>query len=108
MSTKPSLMRNSPILLGTGNPSKQNSLRWLLEDLPLAPMTPSQLGLAEAPDERGDTHQEIAIAKALDWSRSGSMLAIATDGGQQASGRLMGPAAVSIPHAPRPAPGFSR
>ena len=75
------LHRETPILLGTSNPSKEDALRWLLEGLPLAPTTPSLLGLAEAPDERGDTHQEIAIAKALDWSRSGSMLAIASDGG---------------------------
>ncbi|PKB68481.1 MAG: hypothetical protein BZY81_01775 [SAR202 cluster bacterium Io17-Chloro-G4] len=71
----------TPILLGTGNPSKQAALRWLLDGLPLNLTTPSQLGLADAPDERGDTHYEIAKAKALDWSRSGSMLTIATDGG---------------------------
>jgi len=75
------LHKETPILLGTSNPSKQDALRWLLEGLALAPTTPSQLGLAVAPDERGDTHQDIANAKALDWSRSGSMLAIASDGG---------------------------
>lgn len=73
--------KNTPILLGSGNPSKQRALRWLLEGLPLAPKTPSQLGLDFTPDELGDTHQDIANAKALDWSRSGSMLAIASDGG---------------------------
>ena len=73
--------KETPILLGTSNSSKQNALRWLLEGLPLALRTPSQLGLADVPDERGDTHQDIANAKALDWSRSGSMLAIASDGG---------------------------
>ena len=73
--------KETPILLGTSNPSKQTVLRWLLEGLPLSPTTPSQLGLADAPAERGDTHQDIANTKALDWSRSGSMLAIASDGG---------------------------
>ena len=73
--------KETPILLGTSNSSKQGALRWLLEGLPLSPTTPSQLGLADAPDERGDTHQDIANTKALDWSRSGSMLAIASDGG---------------------------
>lgn len=71
----------TPILLGTGNPSKQDALRWLVEGLPFSPTTPPQLGLATVPDEPGETHREIAIAKALDWSRSGSMLAIASDGG---------------------------
>ncbi len=73
--------KGTRILLGTRNPSKQGTLRLLLEGLPLAPTTPYQMGLAEATDERGDTHQDIANAKALDWSRSGSMLAIASDGG---------------------------
>ncbi len=75
------LPKETTILLGTGNQTKQATLRWLLEGLPLAPTTPAQLGLAEAPDERGDTHQDIANAKALEWSLSGSMLAIASDGG---------------------------
>ena len=76
-----SLGKSTPILLGTGNLSKQDALRGLLAGLPLAPTTPSQLSSVEAPDERGDTHQDIANAKALHWSRSGSMLAIASDGG---------------------------
>ncbi len=69
------------ILLGTGNPAKQDVLRWMLEGLPLTPTTPSQLNLHTAPDESGDTHENIAKAKALDWSRAGSMLSIASDGG---------------------------
>ena len=81
MPTDRQLLKETPILLGTSNPSKQTVLRWLLEGLPLAPTTPSQLGLADAPDERVDTHQEVANAKALDWSLSGSMLAISSDGG---------------------------
>ena len=72
---------NTPILLGTGNPSKQETLVWLLEGLPLTPTSPSQLGLSDPPEERGDTHQEIANNKALAWSKSSSMLAIASDGG---------------------------
>ncbi len=75
-----------PILLGTGNSSKQDTLLWLLQGLPLLPTTPAQLGspeapVAKAPVERGHTHQEIAIAKAQDWSSYGSMMVIASDGG---------------------------
>jgi len=72
---------NTPILLGTGNPSKQETLGWLLEGLPLSPASPSQMGLSDPPEEHGGTHQEIANAKALAWSRSSSMLTIASDGG---------------------------
>ena len=71
----------TPILLGTGNPAKERALRWLLEDLPLAPVTPGQLGLDSVAEEVGDTHEAIGRAKARDWSLAGSMLAIASDGG---------------------------
>lgn len=81
MTLEPHAPENTPILLGTGNPSKQDTLLWLLQGLPLVPTTPAQLGSPEAPVERGHTHQEIAIAKAQDWSSYGSMMAIASDGG---------------------------
>ena len=69
------------ILLGTSNPAKQQTLRWLLEGLNLRPVTPEQLGLASVPEEEGDTHQDIARLKAQQWSLAGSMLAVASDGG---------------------------
>ena len=72
---------NTPILLASGNPAKQRSLRWLLEGLPLAPVAPLELGLESVPEETGDNHETIARQKALEWSRAGSMLAIASDGG---------------------------
>ena len=71
----------TPILLATGNPAKQEELRRLLEGLPLAPVTPAELGLAADPDETGETHEQIAREKAQEWSRQGSMLVIASDGG---------------------------
>ena len=71
-----------PIILGTGNPAKQGMLRWLLEGLPLSPVTPEQLSLEALPDEEeGETHEEIARTKAERWSAAGSALCIATDGG---------------------------
>lgn len=69
------------ILLGTSNPDKQGMLRWMLNGLPLAPTTPSQLDLQPLPDEEGDTHETIAQAKAVDWSRASRTLSIASDGG---------------------------
>ena len=71
----------TPILLGTSNPAKQDTLRWLLEGLPFSPVTPIQLGLRTAPEETGDTHEAIAQVKGQEWSRAGSMLALASDGG---------------------------
>ncbi len=70
-----------PILLATGNPAKQDALRDLLEGLPLSPVTPTELGLAADPDETADTHEAIAVEKAVEWSRLAGMPAIASDGG---------------------------
>ena len=69
------------ILLASGNPAKQATLQWLLEDLPLETVTPGELGLTLVPDEEGETHQAIARQKASAWSRAASMLVIASDGG---------------------------
>ena len=72
---------HTPILLATGNPAKQDALRRLLAGLPLSPVTPEELGLSLEPEETGETHEQIAREKAEEWSRQGSMLAIASDGG---------------------------
>ena len=72
---------STPILLGTGNVAKQAALRQLLEGLPLTPVTPADLGLNADPAETAETHEAIAIEKALEWSRLAGMLTIATDGG---------------------------
>ena len=73
--------RHTRILLATGNPAKQDALRDLLEGLPLTPVSPVDIDLNADPDETGDTHEAIAIEKAVEWSRLSGMLAIATDGG---------------------------
>ncbi len=72
---------STPILLATGNPAKQNALRDLLEGLPLHPVTPAELGLSADPEETAETHEAIAVEKAVEWSRLAGMLAIASDGG---------------------------
>jgi XTP/dITP diphosphohydrolase len=73
--------KNTPILLATSNPAKQQTLRWLLEGLPFSPVTPRELGLDLSPEEEGETHEAIACLKAREWSQAASMLAIASDGG---------------------------
>ena len=69
------------ILLATGNLDKQRMLRWLLDGLPLNPVTPADLGVSAEPDESADSHQAIARAKAEEWSRAAGVTAIASDGG---------------------------
>ncbi len=69
------------ILLATNNRAKQQALRGLLEGLPLNPVTPAELGLVADPDETAETHEAIAVEKAVEWSRLAGMLAIASDGG---------------------------
>ena len=69
------------ILLASGNADKQRMLRWLLEGLPVNPVTPAELGVAASPDESADTHEAIARAKAEAWSLAAGIPAIASDGG---------------------------
>ena len=73
--------RPRTILLATGNPAKQRALRDLLEGLPLNPVTPTELGLSADPEETAESHEAIAVEKAVEWSRLAGMLAIASDGG---------------------------
>ena len=70
-----------PILLATGNADKQRMLNWLLDGLPVSPVTPAEIGVSASPDESGDTHQAIADAKAETWSQVAGIPAIASDGG---------------------------
>ena len=70
-----------PILLATGNGDKQTAFRSLLNGLPLRPVTPKESGVSASPKEDGETHLAIAQEKAVEWSRAGGMLAIASDGG---------------------------
>jgi inosine/xanthosine triphosphate pyrophosphatase family protein len=72
---------NHRILLATGNPAKQETLRWLVAGLPLTAVTPGELSLDSVPDESGATHHQIARQKAEEWSRASAMLVIASDGG---------------------------
>ena len=68
-----------PILLGTGNRTKQEVLRQLLVDSPVSPITPQELSLQESPPEEGETHRAIAQRKAEHWSRAASIMTIASD-----------------------------
>jgi len=73
-----------PILLATTNPAKAERLAWLLEGLPLAPVSLAEAGLhgQSLPENQG-SFAEIAAAKATYWSQVFGGLAIASDGGAQ-------------------------
>lgn len=69
------------ILLATGNRAKQQKLRWLIDGLSFDVVTPRDLGLTFDPPEHGETHAEVAGAKALAWADYSGQLVIASDGG---------------------------
>jgi inosine/xanthosine triphosphate pyrophosphatase family protein len=69
------------ILLATGNRAKQEKLRWLIDGLGFDAVTPLDLGLSFDPPEHGETHAEVAAAKALAWADHSGQLVIASDGG---------------------------
>lgn len=70
------------LLVGTGNPGKQREYRDLLADLPVMWMTPADVGLAEfEADEGGDTFEENARRKALDYARTSRLPVLADDSG---------------------------
>ena len=69
------------MLLATGNAAKQAKLRWLIDGLGVAPVTPRDLGVSFDPPETGETHLEVAQDKALAWADRIGELVIASDGG---------------------------
>ena len=56
-------MRQTPILLATSNPDKQQALQTILDGLSLSPVTPGQIGLEFNPEECGETHLEVTMEK---------------------------------------------
>ena len=69
------------ILLATGNPAKQDKLRWLLQGLPLSAI-PLSDDIARPPvEETGHGFTDNAVTKAVEYSRRFRGLAISSDGG---------------------------
>lgn len=69
------------ILLGSTNPAKIDRLRDCLGGRPFDFITIDELPPHEPPEETGNTHMEIAEAKAVAWAQISGGLAIASDGG---------------------------
>lgn len=72
---------DSSILLATSNPAKAQKLRRVLDGLGYTFRSPRDYRPTDEPEERGGTHREVAVAKAVFWSARIGGLAIASDGG---------------------------
>ena len=76
--THPTPASSSP----PGNGAKQETLRWLLEGVPVVPVTPAEAGVVGRPRRvGGDAPVNRPGEKAREWSEAGQMLVIASDGG---------------------------
>jgi len=69
------------LLLATLSPDKQHRLRWIVAGLPFRIETPTASEAERAPVERGATHRDVAVQKAVWWSEMCACLALASDGG---------------------------
>ena len=81
--TVPSSDRGGPrLFIGTTNPAKAHRLRRAIADWPFETLGPEDLPVpVDLPSEVGNSHLEIAVDKALAWSRATGHLTIASDGG---------------------------
>ena len=69
------------MLIATNNSGKVEEYRRLLGCLPVELTTPSLEGVAEEPEESGDTFQENALIKARFYSEATGLPALADDSG---------------------------
>jgi XTP/dITP diphosphohydrolase len=69
------------ILLATGNRHKKEKLSWIVKDLFSKIDDPESIGLDLDVDENGETFEENAIKKAVEFSNHYDEFVIATDGG---------------------------
>ena len=70
------------LFVGTMNPAKAERLRTAVNDWPFEILGPDDLPEpVESPPERGSSHHDVAIGKAIAWSTATGLLTIASDGG---------------------------
>jgi XTP/dITP diphosphohydrolase len=69
------------LLLASQNRGKLAEMRALLRGLPFVVLSPSDIGLTQAPEETGSTFIENATIKALHYSQASGRLAVADDSG---------------------------
>jgi XTP/dITP diphosphohydrolase len=69
------------LLLATNNPSKVAEFRQLLDSCGWELVTPADIGLSLEVEESGQTHEENARQKALQYARASGLVALADDSG---------------------------
>ncbi|HST90024.1 MAG TPA: non-canonical purine NTP pyrophosphatase, partial [Ktedonobacterales bacterium] len=69
------------VVLATTNPHKVEEFRAIYADLPVALVTPADLGLRVGVDETGATFEQNAILKALAFAEAAGLPALADDSG---------------------------
>ena len=74
-------MADNRLLLATNNDHKLRELRRLLAHLPVALVTPADLGLSLDPAEDGATYEANALAKARAFAAASGLPALADDSG---------------------------
>ena len=74
-------MADNRLLLATNNAHKHRELRRLLGHLPLALVTPDEVGLSLEVAEDGATYEANALAKARAFADASGLLALADDSG---------------------------
>ena len=74
-------MPDNRLLLATNNAHKVRELRRLLAHLPLALLTPAEVGLSLDPAEDGATYEANALAKARAFADASELPALADDSG---------------------------
>jgi len=69
------------LLIATNNPGKLEEMRALLQDLPLALVTPQDLSIELTVPEDGQSYAENAGKKALAFASAAQMISLADDSG---------------------------
>lgn len=69
------------LLIATTNPAKIAEYRWLLREFELELVSPADVGIADKPEEAGETFAENARLKARFYFSRGGIPTLADDGG---------------------------
>ncbi|MSQ22099.1 MAG: RdgB/HAM1 family non-canonical purine NTP pyrophosphatase, partial [Dehalococcoidia bacterium] len=79
------------LLLATNNQGKVAEFRSLLAMLPLEMVTPTQMGIADEPEETGATFEENALLKARYYAGRSGLLTLSDDSGLEVDALNGGP-----------------
>jgi len=90
------------LLIATGNPGKVKELRVLLEGLDVELVTPKEIGLDLEVVEDGQTYEENAGKKALEYSQASGLVCLADDSGLEVEALNGAPGLYSARYHPLP------